>query len=588
MMQATASAGQTQAPVQDEMTVDVLVVGSGIGGMTSAVTAHDLGCGEVLVIEKAAKFGGTSALSGGVIWIPLNRHAIAAGQQDSLAEAHDYLKRTIPDEIRRDDMLDAYLRAGPEMIDFLEDNTAARYVSLGMYPDYHSHIPGAKLGHRALEPAPFNAARLGGDNEIVSHSHQLWYMFGRIPMTLTEGNTIQVRLKGWQKMVTRLLLRYVVDIPWRLRSRYDRYRKVGGAGAAALYLSLQQRGVRMWRNAPMLELLHENGRVTGAVVRHDGREIIVRSRRGVVLAAGGFEHNQALRERYLPKPTNEAWSAGVPTNTGDALTQGQNLGAATSLLNKGWWNMTCNVPGEPRPRLVIIEKALPGCCLVNRAGRRFLNESQNYQTLVDRLYEAHTEENPCVPAFLIFDARYRRDYIIGPLLTARMRPDWTFPKSWFTEGFIARDRSIEGLARRMGIDPAGLAQTVARMNEYAKTGKDLEFGRGDTAYDRHYGDPEIKPNPNLAPITEAPFYAMKLHPGDIGTQGGLVTGTNGEVLRPDGTPVAGLYATGNCTAAVIPTYPGPGATIGPAMVFGYLAAKHMAGLSQLAAAGAAP
>lgn len=556
--------------------VDVLVVGSGKGALTGALCSKAMGASDVLVVEKADRIGGTSALSGGVIWIPGNRYARAAGVDDSIDEARDYLKRTVPDDVRRDDMIEAYLANGPAMMDFLHDNSHARYSSLTMYPDYHSHIPGAKAG-RALEPEPFDSELLGDDNDIVSHSHQIWYIANRIPLTLAEQKQIQIGAKGWKSMIARLLLRYVLDVKWRRRSKYDRFRKVGGSGVARLYLSLKERGVPVWRNAPMRELVREGDRVIGAIVTHEGRDLRIRARKGVLLGAGGFEQNQAMREAYLPKPTSSTWSAGVPTNTGDAVNAGVSAGAATALMNKAWWCMTTNVPGEERPRLMIIEKALPGCCLVNKAGRRFLNESQNYQTLVDKLYEAHSAEDPCVPCYLVFDARFRRDYIVGPLLTPGTNPDWMFPKSWTEQGFLAKAATIEELARKTGIDAAGLQDTITRMGDFARTGIDLDFNRGATDYDRYYGDPKITPNPNLAPIDEAPFYAMLLSPGDIGTQGGLLTNTNGQVMTETGKPIAGLYATGNCTAAVIPTYPGAGSTLGPAMVFAYQAARHMTG-----------
>lgn len=562
-----------------DVEVDVLVVGSGKGALTGALCSHDMGAGDVLLIEKSDKIGGTSALSGGVIWIPGNRYSNAAGVDDSLDEAHAYLKRTIPDEIRRDDMLAAYLENGPRMIDFLHERSEARYMPLLNYPDYHSHIPGAKFG-RALEPEPLDSEALGDDNDIVSHSHQIWYIANRVPLTLDEQRRIQTGQKGWRRMVAKLILRYIADRGWRRRTRYDRYRKVGGAGVGRLYLSLRDRGVPMWRNCAMTSLCRDDdGRVTGAVAMREGRELRIKARKGVLLAAGGFEQNQAMRERYLPHPTDRAWSAAVPTNTGDAVNAGVAVGAATGLMNKAWWCMTASVPGEPRPRLVIIEKALPGCCLVNKAGRRFLNESQNYQSLVDKLYEAHSAENPCVPCYLVFDARYRRDYIVGPLLTPGTNPDWMFPKSWYEKGFLAKGRTIDEIARKMGIDASGLSDTIAKMNSYAQTGVDLEFNRGATEYDRYYGDPRIKPNPNLAPIAEAPFYAMLLAPGDIGTQGGLITNSDGQVVGEDGEPIRGLYAAGNCTAAVIPTYPGAGSTLGPAMVFAYQAAKHMTGFN---------
>lgn len=251
---------------------------------------------------------------------------------------------------------------------------------------------------------------------------------------------------------------------------------------ARLFYSLKKRGVPMWSQTAMRELISENGRVSGAIIEREGRRITVKARKGVVLSAGGFDHNQKLREQYLPGPTNEAWSVGVPTNTGDALTAAVKVGAKIDLMRHSWWCMTMNVPGEERPRLCIIEKALPGGCLVNQRGRRFLDESENYQALVENFHKAHTAENPCWPCWLVFDARYRRDYIVGPLLTARLRPDWSLPKSWFEQGFLARANTIEELARQTGIDAAGLADTLKRMNGFAKTGKDSDFHRGETAY----------------------------------------------------------------------------------------------------------
>jgi 3-oxosteroid 1-dehydrogenase len=560
-----------------DLSVDVLVIGSGKGALTAALCCNEMGGGDVLVVEKGPLIGGTSALSGGVIWIPCNRYGLAAGATDSLAEAHDYLRRTIPDDVRRDEMIEAYLANGPKMIDFLHQHSHARYISLSTYPDYHSHIPGARLGDRALEPAPLDSALLGAANRLVSHSHRLWYLLGVIPMTLTEIKAIQTKQPGSQKMILGMLARYVFDLPWRLRSRFDRYRKVGGAGVGRLFLSLQERAVPMWRNAPMRELVMEDGRAIGALIERDGKLMRIRARKAVMLAAGGFEHDQAMRERFLPQPTSTTWSAAVGTNTGDAIRAGMQAGADTALMGKAWWCMTIKVPGEERPRLMIIEKALPGCCLVNAKGQRFLNESQNYQTLVDRLYQAHTDASPCAPAYLVFDARFRSRYLVGPLLNSSMRPDWTLPKRWYDEGMLNKADSLDALAAHTGIDPVGLRDTIVRLNQYAASGEDLDFGRGNTAYDRHYGDPEVKPNPNLAPIVKPPFYALKLFPGDIGTQGGLVTNTHGQVLRADGEPIAGLYASGNCTAAIMPTYPGPGATLGPAMVFAYQAAKHING-----------
>jgi 3-oxosteroid 1-dehydrogenase len=311
-------------------------------------------------------------------------------------------------------------------------------------------------------------------------------------------------------------------------------------------------------------------------VMRDGKRIIVRARRGVILAAGGFEHNQAMRERYLPKPTSFEWSAAAGTNTGDTLRAALAIGATTRLMNGGWWCSTLKTPDDPVPWNFILGKTNPGSFVVNRRGLRIANESQNHNTYQLELFVKHTQADPQVPAWMVFDARVRRSYLIGPLWTARLRPDWMLPKLYFSSGFLTRAGTIRALAQQAGIDPAGLERTATEMNEYARTGRDLEYRRGEAESDRLFADPTIKPNPCLAPITEPPFYAMRIEAGDFGTQGGLVTDTDARVLNSSGEPIPGLYAIGNCAAAVCPTYPAPGSTLGPAMTFAWQAARHIA------------
>jgi len=315
--------------------------------------------------------------------------------------------------------------------------------------------------------------------------------------------------------------------------------------------------------------------VIGAVMEREGGTLHVRARRAVILAGGGFEHNQVMREQYLPKPTDRSWSAGAHSNTGDVLKAAMDLGADTKRMDGAWWCTTISVPGEELPRLSIMEKSYPGSCVVNQAGRRFANESQNYMSYQKELFRVHSEENPCVPSYMIFDRRFRAKYVVGPLLTSGMRPDWILPRRFFGK-LLFKDSTVEGLAKKAGINPQGLSDTIERFNEFARTGKDLDFQRGDTAYDRYYADPEGKPNPCLAPIAKPPFYAMRIDPGDFGTHGGLLIDSFARVQK-DGKPIEGLYATGNCTTALLPNYPGPGATLGPAMTFAYQAAKHITG-----------
>lgn len=557
-------------------TVDVLVVGSGNGGMTAALCAYELGVKDVLLIDKAAKFGGTSAISGGGVWIACNRYAKAAGAKDSLEEAREYLRQTIPEHKVPPEMLDTYVREAPNMVDFLHERTRVRYATLDHYPDYYSNLPGAKNGHRSMEPEPLYRDELGAEADLLVDTHDMIWMFGRIAMTQVDAQILIARMPGWKRLAFKLVWDYLTDFPWILKHKRSRRIACGCAGIARLRLSMMDRNLPLWLNTAMKDLIVENGRVVGALVERDGRPLEIRARRGVVLAAGGFEQNQALREKYLPKPTSTAWSGSTTMNTGDALLAGLKLGAATRLIDGAWWCTTVKAPDEPAPRLAIMEKSYPGGCVVNKRGKRIANESQNYMTYLTEQFAKHTDSDPQVPSWHVFDARFRRSYFVGPLLTSGFRPDYMLPKSYFSSGFLAKANTIAELAQQTGIDPQGLEQTIREMNEYARTGKDLEFGRGDAEYDRYYGDPTVKPNPCLAPIAEAPFYAMRIEPGEFGTHGGLATNTNGQVMHTSGVPIPGLYAVGNSSAAVLPSYPGPGSTLGPAMTFAYQAAKHIA------------
>jgi 3-oxosteroid 1-dehydrogenase len=562
-----------------DKSVDVLVVGSGNGGLTAALCAHEMGAGEVLVIEKSGLYGGTSAISGGGVWIPNNRYAKAAGAEDSIDKARTYLLNTTPEGQVPEAMMNCYLVNGPKMIDFLHERTQVRYVTLEHYPDYYSDQEGAMPGHRSMEPEPVNADQLGQHAITLRRSHQMMHLGGVIGITQVEAALLMAQLPGWWKTAGKLALDYLLDIRWRLfGDRYARRLTCGCAGVARLRLSLMDRDIPVWLRTPMRELItDETGRVIGVEVEKRGQRLRIRARKGVVLAAGGFEHNQEMREKYLPKPTNHWWSAGSYDNTGDAISEGLRLGAKMHMLHNAWWCNTISVPGEPIPRLSIMEKSYPGSIVVNPAGERFSNESQNYMAYQLETFEKHSDDYPCAPSWQIFDARFRATYFVGPLYNSKFRPDWLLPSSWESAGFIARANSVRELAARIDVDPDGLENTVRKMNEYARTGKDLDLQRGDALYDRYYGDPRVEPNPCLAPIEEAPFYAMRVDPGDFGTQGGMVVTEDAQVTREEGGVIEGLYAIGNCSAPVLPTYPGPGATLGPAMTFAYQAAKHISG-----------
>lgn len=558
--------------------VDVLVVGTGNGALTAALCNWEMGSRDVLIIEKTDKVGGTSATSGGGIWIPDNHYAKACGADDSAEDAKKYLMGTLFGEDVPEEMIDTYIEQSPKMLKFLAERTDVVYESLEHYPDYYTNYEGARSGHRSLEPKPIDMSELGDDWKNLRWTHHMMRMFSRIHFTQVEAHTIMTQAPGWKSLLTKMILGYVTDIGWRFRTSIDRRLCTGSAGIARLYLSVKKRAIPLLFNTRMTSLVEEAGRVTGVIVEQGGQTLRIGTRKGVVLGAGGFEKNQALREQYLPAPTNTQWSAGNPGNEGDALLAGLALGAKTRLMKDAWWTTTLCVPDEPTPRLAIMEKSFPGSCVVNRAGERFANESQNYMAFQKDLFATHSDDSPNAPAWHIFDARFRRNFMVGPLMTAAMKPDWQIPKSWFETGFVAKAGSIRELAEQVGIDAQGLETTISKMNRYAETGIDEDFHRGESAYDRYYADPNIKPNPCLASIDEGPFYAMRIEAGDFGTLGGLDTDVHGRVKLEAGGVLEGLFAVGNCSAAILPTYPGPGATLGPAMTMAYQSAKLINGI----------
>ncbi len=561
---------------------DILVVGSGNGAMTAAIVAHDQG-GKVLAIEKSDQYGGTSATSGGGVWIPCNRYAVAAGCDDSLDQARAYIQAVSPPGKISDEMIETYLVHGPAMIDYLHENTRARYVNLVHYPDYFPAEAGGKLGNRSMEPQPLHARALGGDLKQLRPQHpQTQLPFG-INFTQVEGQVVLGALPGWKQLSAKLYLKYLADLPMRVKTMRDGRLTMGNAGVARLRLSMRDRNIPLLMNCAMRELIVEDGRVVGAVAERDGETLRIKASRGVILAAGGFERNQAMREQYLPRPTNTEWSAANMHNTGDAIRAAMELGADTDQMDWAWWFTTVRVPGDDKAHLSQVEKAMAGNYTVNQKGERFSNESQNYILFVEDLYEKHSEESSTIPCYMVFDADFRHQRPVGALVQGKLFPDWMVPRAWWTPSYLSKAASLRELADKIGVDPDGLEATQRKVNEYATTGKDLDFQRGDSDYDRYYADLRVVPNPCLGPLKKPPFYAMALYPGEMGTAGGLKINPAGQALRTDGEVMAGLYACGNCTAALLPKYPGPGSTLGPAMTFGYLAALHAMGQPAAAA-----
>ncbi|QIB51549.1 FAD-dependent oxidoreductase [Pseudomonas sp. OIL-1] len=557
---------------------DVVVVGSGAGAMTAAVTAADQGL-KVLVVEKDAQYGGTSALSGGGIWIPNNHHFKAIGGNDSEELAWTYLKAAVGDRVD-EKRLRTYLTKAPEMIAWLEKHTRVRYAVADKYPDYYPHLPGSLAGGRTLDPELFDLSLLGDQLSALREAAPGNMLMGKIAWTARHAHKAMSKSRGWRLMILWLMLRYKLDFSWRKKtsSKRDRRSALGNALVASLRASLLDRQVPVWLSTDFRELVEEDGRVNGVVVERKGERLRIGARCGVILASGGFEQNQALRDKHLPQPTQVAWSA-TPAglNTGAGLEAGLAIGAATDLLDWGWWAPSLQVPGEDRARGVFAERAFPGAIVVNGEGRRFVNEAAPYLEFVDAMYQDNQKtDGKSIPCWAIFDSKFRFNYAMGPLMPAQIMPDSRLRKEWLNTLYWKAD-TLADLASQIGVDAPGLEQTVQRMNGFAESGTDEDFGRGGNVFDRYYGDSNVTPNPCLAPVSKGPFYAMRMHAGDIGTKGGLLTNENAQVVKEQGEVIPGLYAVGNISASVMgTTYPGAGGTLGPAMTFGYIAALHLA------------
>ncbi|MFZ6045377.1 FAD-dependent oxidoreductase [Pseudomonas sp. CR3202] len=556
---------------------DVVVVGSGNGGLAAALCLYEMGVKDVLVIESSDQAGETSALSGGGVWIPGNPYAEAEGIQDSYEDALAYVLATDPEGTVPREMIETYLKNAPKMLRFLHARTRMRYRSLAHYPDYFSTLPGSRPGHRSIEPEPVNITKLRRRGQYLRDHHPILKMLGRVPMTQTEAHSFNVQAPGWRLLAAKLLAQYVLDLPQRLRTHRSRRATCGSAGVARLLWSMEDRKLALDLKSEMVDLVVERGEVTGIIVKTEGRQRAIQCRRGVVLASGGFEHNQQMRETYLPAPTHTSWTTTHKGNCGAPIEIAKRHGARLARMQGAWWVPTFRVPGIPYPYPSIMEKSYPGSIVVEKGGKRVANESMNYQMYVRECHRLHQAGTDTSRLWIIFDADFRRKYIVSPILTSKLMPDWRIPKSYFDEAFLSKADTLEELALKVGIDVAGLAATVERFNRFAAAGKDEEFGRGDSEYDRYYADPTVKPNPCLAPIGRGPFYAVRIHLGEFGTNGGLDIDTNAQVRNEQGEAIRGLYATGNCAASILPAYPGPGSTLGPAMTFAYQAAKHISG-----------
>ena len=557
---------------------DLLVAGSGASGMSAAIVAPKNGL-RVIVAEKEPVFGGTTALSGGYLWVPNNPINAAAGVVDSKEAAFNYIRHEAGNQFDAE-RVEAFLDAGPKMIAFMEQNTHVCFEASPAFSDYHPDAPGGTAGGRSILVKPANASLLGKMVNKLRPPRAELTLFG---LAIGSGKELWHFYRAFKRpesflYVSKRLIKFGLD---RALTGRSQLLTNGNALAARLYRSAQDLGVDVLLESPLKSLVHgEDDAVSGAVILTPKGPRRVVAKKGVILACGGFPQDIARRKSLYKHASAEGEhvSAASPGNTGDGLRIAEEIGAATLMdyPNAAAWAPTSLGPrpdGTKGPFPHFIDRGKPGVIAVRRDGKRFVNEANSYHDFVQGLEQA-TPEGQAAEAFLICDHRTIRNYGLGFVKPAPL-PLGPHIKS----GYLIAGKTLTELAQNAGINPDGFQATVRQFNTDVPTGTDSQFGRGSTAYNRFHGDPEVKPNPCMAPIQDGPFYAVRVIPGSIGTFAGIKTNANGQVLDTAGSIVPGLYAVGNDMASILGgNYSGGGITLGPGMTFGYIAGLHAAGL----------
>lgn len=533
---------------------DILIIGAGAAGLTAALAAHETGA-SVTIIEKQNQLGGTAAISGGIIWVPGNHYMGAHGLSDSREDALAYFQSLDQGDID-EAVLAAFVDESPKALKFLAENDAAGLSMLEGYPDYYLDRPGAKPeGGRALDNDLFDFNELGEwADKIFEHGPAPRMMLRETPLGGGTG---------------------VVDPEEMQRRESGNLRGWGQALIGRLLKTCLDREITPLLATDCQQLNIENGHVTGAIVTHEGAEKTINASKGVIIATGGFEWNEELKQTFLRGPLDAP--ASPPGNQGDGLKMTMAVGASLGNMTSAWWVPTLSIPGanwedgSQRSMPVLIERTLPHTIMVNRAGKRFCNEANNYSALAGafHFFDPATYSFPNLPAYLILDQQYLSRYPLATVMPGMPLPEW-----------ITSADDLKSLADKIGVDGAQLATTVAHFNQQAAKAQDDEFGRGTSDYDRFYGD-RSRPGASatLGPLTEAPFHAVEINMGALGTNGGARTNGSAQVIGHDGKPIPGLFAAGNVISC--PTggvYAGAGGTLGPALTFGYIAGRSAARL----------
>lgn len=554
-------------PVIDT-TVDLLVVGSGTG-MVAALAAHELGL-SVLIVEKTSYVGGSTARSGGALWLPAGPVLDEAGAKDTAERAVTYLDSVVAGTAAPGRSA-AFVAHIPATVELLRRTTPLRLFWAREYSDYHPEEPGGSAAGRTCECRPLNTSILGEYRTRLRPG----VMEASLPVPTTGADY------RWMNLMARVPRKGIPTIAKRMAQGVGglvvgrRYAAGGQGLTAGLFAGVLRAGIPVWTDTTLLRLTSDGDRVIGAVVDHDGHEVAITARRGVVLATGGFDHSMDMRWKFQSESLGANLSLGAESNTGDGLRAAQELGADLDLMDQAWWfPAVAPLPGK-RPAVMLAERSLPGSLVVDQNGHRFANESTDYMSFGQRLLDLERSGSPVEAMWIIFDQQYRNSYVFAGDLFPRMR----IPQAWYDAGIAKRADSLTELGAEIGLAAQEFTRTMKRFNENAYAGEDPDFGRGRSAYDRYYGDPTVTPNPNLRPLVKGPFYAVRMVLSDLGTCGGLKADERARVIREDGNVIPGLYAIGNTAAnAFGTTYPGAGATIAQGMVYGYIAARDAAGI----------